>query len=182
VSRTRPAACCIGVDTGSGWIRTRHPLCRLSLEIVRLDGACDEGGWQGLRPPCPGRSHPALARRLGGSGLLWPGVWGEHRFLGFALQQSLELFPVDRLVLDQNRGDRMEGLTRAQPAAISVSFRSKIGLLAVAQAACLWSVSADGLISRGLATFSMNGLIMSIGAGKTIVVDCEAPSSSSVCR
>ena len=29
---------------------------------------------------------------------------------------------------------------------------------------------------------SMNGLIRSIGAGKTIVVDCEAPSSSSVWR
>jgi hypothetical protein len=30
--------------------------------------------------------------------------------------------------------------------------------------------------------FSMKGLSRSIGAGKTIVVDCEPPSSSSVCR
>ena len=30
--------------------------------------------------------------------------------------------------------------------------------------------------------FSRNGLSRSIGAGKTIVVDCEEPSSSSVCR
>ena len=30
--------------------------------------------------------------------------------------------------------------------------------------------------------FSMNGVSKSIGAGKTIVVDCEEPSSSSVCR
>src|SRR6266516_6583765 len=30
--------------------------------------------------------------------------------------------------------------------------------------------------------FSMNGVSRSIGAGKTIVVDCDEPSSSSVCR
>jgi len=29
---------------------------------------------------------------------------------------------------------------------------------------------------------SMNGVIRSMGAGKTIVVDCDEPSSSSVCR
>jgi hypothetical protein len=51
-----------------------------------------------------------------------------------------------------------------------------------AQAACRRSVSLAGVISRGLLKFSTNGLIMSIGAGKTIVVACEAPSSSSVWR
>jgi hypothetical protein len=50
------------------------------------------------------------------------------------------------------------------------------------QAACLRSASLIRGTSCGVRKFSKNGLIMSIGAGKTIVVDCEAPSSSSVCR
>jgi hypothetical protein len=38
VSRTRPAVCCIRIDTGSWQIRTRHPFVALRLEVVRPDG------------------------------------------------------------------------------------------------------------------------------------------------
>jgi len=50
------------------------------------------------------------------------------------------------------------------------------------QAACLCSGSTEGVIVRGSDARSRNGFSRSIGAGKTIVVDCDEPSSSSVCR